>query len=266
MNIIKTHFRSGDELLEHYLGDLPHGGLFIPTRRTLTPGESIVVSVRVGPRRGPVLLRSVVAWRRPGKHLTKTRAGIGVEFLSTEVHKRDYLLAVARGHTAEMSARRHQRLPIDLPVHWQIPGTLQDNRGILRDIGRGGAFVMTDERVAVETDVVLKVAPPGAEVEMPVSARIAWLAPLESIEPGFGIAWKARDAGGTRRIKELVRRMEGLTSDGNEPDGNEDIPAAHHLPEVRSEDFDGEAPASGELSAKEAAVVASGRRPASFRV
>jgi hypothetical protein len=27
-------------------------------------------------------------------------------------------------------------------------------------------------------------------------------------EHGFGVEWKARDAGGTRRIKELVRRIE----------------------------------------------------------
>jgi hypothetical protein len=51
------------------------------------------------------------------------------------------------------------------------------------------------------TDVVLKMAPPGAEVGV---------APGQSTEPGFGVAWKARDAGGGRRIKELVRRMERL--------------------------------------------------------
>jgi len=235
MNIIKTHFRSGEELLEHYLGDLPQGGFFIPTRRALAVGESIVVSVRVGPRRGPVLLRGIVSWRRPGKHRTKTRAGIGVEFLASEAQKREYLLAVARGSTAEMSARRHQRLPIDLPVHWQIPGTLQDNRGVLRDIGRGGAFVMTSAPVQAETDVVLKVAPPGAEVEMPVSARIAWIAPGESVEPGFGVAWKARDAGGTRRIKELVRRMEKLTAEGTAEDADDG--GETPLPELDDEEL-----------------------------
>jgi Tfp pilus assembly protein PilZ len=249
MNIIKTHFRSGEDLLEHYLGDFAHGGLFIPTRRTLAVGESIVISVRVGPRRSPMLLRSVVAWRRPGKHLTKTRAGIGVEFLPSETQKRDYLLAVARGNTAESSARRHQRLPIDLPVHWQIPGTLQNNPGVLRDIGRGGAFVMTVERVSVESDVVLKVAPPGAEVEMPVSARIAWITPGESVEPGFGIAWKARDAGGTRRIKELVRRMERLTAEGTQFAGPDEA---------------SEAPAAAALEARDPSVTR--RRPASARV
>jgi Tfp pilus assembly protein PilZ len=208
MTILKAHYQSSEEFLSHYLADGSLGGLFLATRKPLNIGEPVVVSVRTGPRRNPVLLRGTVIWRRPGKHRTKVKAGIGISFLPSETLKRDYLLAVARGDTAEMPARRHQRLPIDLPVHWLISGSLQENPGVLRDIGRGGAFVMTEEPIKADTHVVLKVAPPGAEVATPVSARIAWVAPGA---PGFGVAWKARDAGGTRRIKELVRRMERLT-------------------------------------------------------
>ena len=86
-----------------------------------------------------------MAWRRPGKHSTKTKAGIGIEFLPTETQARDYLLGVARGDSAEMVARRHQRLPVEIPVLWQVPGELHDNAGVLRDIGRGGAFIKTEQ-------------------------------------------------------------------------------------------------------------------------
>lgn len=216
MNILKAHLRSVAEFLDRYLPDLPTGGLFIPTRRPVTIGESVVVSLRLGPRGTTVLMRGTVAWRRPGKHRTKTQAGIGIEFLESEAKTRDYLLSVARGDTLVMSARRHQRLPLDLPVVWQVPGARQENTGVLRDIGRGGAFVMTEQPLDGQTDVVLKMAPPGAEVAMPVSARIAWVKAEKSSEPGFGVAWIARDAGGGRRIKELVRRMERLT-DAIEP-------------------------------------------------
>ncbi len=210
MNIVKAHLRSVTEFLERYLPELPTGGLFVPTRRLATIGESVVLSLRLGPRGNTVLMRGTVAWRRPGKHRTKTQAGIGIEFLESETKTRDYLLSVARGEAMVMSARRYQRLPLDLPVLWQVPGARQENIGVLRDIGRGGAFVMTEQRLDGETDVVLKMAPPGAEVAMPVSARIAWIKPDKSSEPGFGVAWRARDAGGGRRIKELVRRMERL--------------------------------------------------------
>jgi len=218
MNILKAHLRSVTEFLDRYLPDLPTGGLFIPTRKPMTIGESVVVSLRLGPRSSTVLMRGSVAWRRPGKHRTKIQAGIGIEFLETESKTRDYLLSVARGDSNVMSARRHQRLPLDLPVLWQVPGARQENTGVLRDIGRGGAFVMTEQTLDGETDVVLMMAPPGAEVAMPVAARIAWINPDRSSEPGFGVAWKARDAGGGRRIKELVRRMERLSGiEGDSP-------------------------------------------------
>jgi Tfp pilus assembly protein PilZ len=211
MNIVKAHFRSMAGFLDSYLPDPPTGGLFIPTRKAVTIGDSVVVSIRLGSRGSTVLMRGTFAWRRPGKHRTKIKAGIGIRFLPSEEQTRDYLLSVARGDQSLMSARRHQRLPLDFPVLWHIPGARQENRGVLRDIGRGGAFVVTEQSLDGETDVVLKMAPPGAEVAMPVAARIAWVAPGRPGEAGFGVAWKARDAGGSRRIKELVRRMERLS-------------------------------------------------------
>jgi Tfp pilus assembly protein PilZ len=207
MTILKAHFPSGAAFLSRYLPELPQGGIFYPTRRALAIGETVVVAIRLGRRRSPTLIRGQVAWRRPGKHSTKVKAGIGIEFLETETQARAYLLGVARGDSAEMVARRHQRLPVELPVLWQVQGILQDNAGTLRDIGRGGAFVRTEEPLPTIGDVVLKVSPPGAEVAMPLSARVAWKGHPGG-ENGFGVEWKARDAGGTRRIKELVRRIE----------------------------------------------------------
>jgi Tfp pilus assembly protein PilZ len=209
MTILKAHFANGAAFLEHYLPDLPSGGIFFATRKPLAIAEPVVVSIRLGKRRSPTLVRGQVVWRRPGKHSTKTKAGIGIEFLVGEAQTRDYLVSVARGDSAEMVSRRHQRLPVELPVLWQVPGTMQDNAGILRDIGRGGAFVITEHVLPDETDVVLKVSPPGAEVAMPLQARVAWKGHPGG-EHGFGVEWKARDAGGTRRIKELVRRIEAM--------------------------------------------------------
>jgi len=213
MTILKAHFANGGAFLDHYLSgpDLVNGGIFFPTRKPLAIGEGVVVSVRLGKRRSPMLLRGVVVWRRPGKHSTKTKAGIGIEFLPTETQTRDYLVSVARGDASEQMARRHQRLPVELPVTWQVPGALQDMSGTLLDIGRGGAFVRTAEPLPADIDVVLKVSPPGAEVAMPLSARVAWRGSAGSANGnGFGVEWKARDAGGNRRIKELVRRIEAM--------------------------------------------------------
>lgn len=218
--LLKATYPRAAALLQDYLDDLPQGGLFVPTTRALVEGQDVVVSVRFGRRSSPVLLRGLVAWRRTGKHSTKTRAGVGVSFVETERTKRDYILACARGEGPLESGRKHQRLPVDLPVQWQVPGTRGEQIGVMRDIGKGGAFVSTAVplRHAHGVDVVLLVAPPGAEVATPVSARVAWVKPQADhvgagttiSAHGFGVAWKVRDTGGGRRIRELVRRMEAL--------------------------------------------------------
>ena len=41
---------------------------------------------------------------------------------------------------------------------------------------------------------------------MEFTARVAWTAGAGA-EQGFGVEWRARDAGGGKRIRELVRRL-----------------------------------------------------------
>jgi Tfp pilus assembly protein PilZ len=207
MTILKASVGTSAQFFERYLADLPGGGLFIPMKRPLAIGTPVVVLVRAGVRAVPILLRGSVVLIRSGKHKPRTKAGIGVEFLASEKNRRNYLLARARGEIAGTAGRRHQRLPIDLPIRWSLAGSPEDRPGVLRDIGRGGAFVESYQPTTGQ-EVVLKVIPPGAVAETPIMARIAWVAPGPAT--GFGVSWNARGPVGSRRIKELIRRMEEL--------------------------------------------------------
>lgn len=198
--------KSRKEFLSGYDGSSPHGGVFCATRRKLPVGALVVVKVRVGRRQPPVLLHGQVAWRRPGRHLEKIRAGIGVELLESEAAKRDYLLDLAKAGEAVRSRRRHERLPVEVPVRWRVPGDNVEVRGTLRDIGHGGAFITCDESAPHDAEVVLELSPPGAQVAMAFTARVAWSG-SQGDHGGFGVEWRARDAGGGKRIKELVRRL-----------------------------------------------------------
>jgi len=151
-----------------------------------------------------------VLWRRPGRHLQKIRAGICVEFLPSEHSNLEYLLDLAKAGTGVRSRRRHERLPVEVPVSWHQPGGNSPARGILRDIGRGGAFVRTSSIARSDAEVVLELSPPGAQVAMAFTARVAWIVPQGS-DAGFGVEWRARDAGGGKRIRELVRRLTAIS-------------------------------------------------------
>src|SRR4051812_16741525 len=104
MKILRARYRSGEEFLRHYQPSFLHGGLFYPTReQKLGLGESVIVEIAFPELRNRVMLRGFIAWRRAGQHRTKLRAGIGIEFLAADRHKRTYLLAAARGEVVDIA-------------------------------------------------------------------------------------------------------------------------------------------------------------------
>jgi Tfp pilus assembly protein PilZ len=200
--------RNRKEFLANYDPSFPYGGIFCPTRRKLVEGEPVVVRVRLGRRQPPVLIHGRVAWRRAGRHTQKIRAGLGIEFFREERSKSSFVLDLARAGEAVRSRRRHERLPVEVPVSWRMSDGGAGARGVLSDIGRGGAFVRSTEPAPHDADVVLEVEPPGAQVAMAFAARVTWIVPAGA-NAGFGVKWRARDAGGGKRIRELVRRLTG---------------------------------------------------------
>lgn len=200
--------RNREDFLADFDGKAPGGAVFCPTRTKLEEGESVTVAVRVGRRQPPVLLGGRVAWRRTGKHAQKIRAGVQVEFADEERAKVDYVLDLSKPGDEDRKRRRYERLPIEIPVAWRQAAGTPPSQGVLRDIGQGGAFVSTKggPGAAANDDLVLEVSPPGAQVAMAFMARVAWVIPSGQ-NVGFGVKWRARDAGGGRRIRELVRRL-----------------------------------------------------------
>ncbi|MCG5056333.1 MAG: PilZ domain-containing protein [Myxococcales bacterium] len=209
-------FRSRQEFFEAFEATSPSdaamedgadaGIVFCPTRRKLPPGFPVRIMVRLGRRRPPLLLEGQVSWRRPGRHADKVRAGVGVQFALTERPKLDFVLEVAPAGDPVKSRRRHERVRLAMPVSWWLEGEQEPRTGTLRDIGHGGAFVETQPPSDRDREVVLELAPPGAARAMSFSGRVAWTNSGGN-ETGFGLEWRARDAGGGRRIKELVRRL-----------------------------------------------------------
>jgi Tfp pilus assembly protein PilZ len=207
---LELSLRNRQEFLAGFEDTAAGGAVFCPTRRKANKGAPVTVRVNLGRRQPPLLIGGRVLWRRPGRHLQKIRAGICVEFLAGERSKIDYLLDLAKAGTGVRSRRRHERLPVEVPVSWHQPGANPPSRGVLRDIGRGGAFVRTSSLARSDQEVVLELSPPGAQVAMEFTARVAWIIP-QGTDAGFGVEWRARDAGGGKRIRELVRRLTQIT-------------------------------------------------------
>jgi uncharacterized protein (TIGR02266 family) len=212
MRILRARYKSGDEFLRHYQPSLAGGGVFFPTREVIPLGEQVVVEVRFPGLRNKQMLRGFIAWRRAGKHRTKLRAGLGIEFLPAEAKRRDFLISVAKGEIVDMITRRHRRLPVHLVANWRVVCDREVRHSYVEDIGPGGAFIRTTEFLPPGTEIIMDVTPPGSLRPLEIAGRVAWTRHTEG-EEGIGIEFKSRDAGGTRRLKELVRRLEMLEAE-----------------------------------------------------
>jgi Tfp pilus assembly protein PilZ len=209
VNIIKAKYHDGQAFLRSFQTSFPHGGLFIPTRKKVELGTSVVVDVRFPDLRNTMMIKGIIAWRRAGKRRTKLRAGLGVEFLASEGRKREFLLGVARGEIVDMIQRRHRRLPVDIRVDWRGKADRGWKIASLEDIGEGGAFISTTSFHPVGSTVILEVTAPGGLSKIPIEGVVAWTCHTPDQE-GMGIEFRCRDLGGARRLKELVRRIERI--------------------------------------------------------
>ena len=212
MRILRARYQSGEDFLRHYQPSLPGGGIFFPTREAIPLGEAVILEVRFPGLANKQMVRGFVAWRRAGKHRTKLRAGLGIEFHAAEAKRRDFLISVAKGEIVEMITRRHRRLPVQLTANWRVVFDRDSRASQVEDIGPGGAFLRTTDFYPPGTEVVLDVTPPGSLRPLEIAGKVAWTRHTEG-EEGIGIEFKARDAGGTRRLKELVRRLEMLEAE-----------------------------------------------------
>jgi Tfp pilus assembly protein PilZ len=204
--ILRVRCRSLDEFEEHYLPDLPNGGVFCPTTAELVAGTGVVVELACDGLPNKVLIRgNVLAWR-PALPRMRVRAGATVEFEADEAPKRDFVLQTMRGDRAPTRRRKHTRIPIGIPVKVREASQLEYTPAELREISVSGGLLTGAIQPPIGADVVLEIAPPGSEAPFDLSGRVVYHAgPSQT-----GVKFLYREGGGSRRLRELVRRFKAL--------------------------------------------------------
>jgi hypothetical protein len=203
LNILRVRCQSAEEFRNLYQADQPNGGLFCPTTKQLAEGTPVVIELvcKVLPNR--VLIRgSVVSWR-PALPRLRVRAGAIVNFATEEIPKRDFVLETLGGQRTPTPRRKHTRIPIGLPVRIRIASEPEAVTADLREISVSGALVACGSQPPLGTDVVLEIVPPGGLTPMDISGRVLY----HSGSDQTGIKFLFREGGGSRRLRELVRRF-----------------------------------------------------------
>ena len=90
-----------------------------------------------------------------------------------------------------------------MPVRYRTAETAEFTESFLSEISVGGAMLSTPSPLPLDTDVILEVMPPGAVKPISISGKSTYHLPNGST----GLKFLYRDAGGSRRLRELVRRL-----------------------------------------------------------
>jgi hypothetical protein len=203
LNILRVRCQSAEEFRNLYQADQPNGGLFCPTTKQLTEGTPVVIELVCKFLPNRVLIRgSVVSWR-PALPRLRVRAGAVVNFAPEETPKRDFVLETLGGQRTPTPRRKHTRIPIGLPVRIRIASDPDAVPADLREISVSGALVACGSQPPLGTDVVLEITPPGGVTPMDISGRVLYHAGTDQT----GIKFLFREGGGSRRLRELVRRF-----------------------------------------------------------
>ena len=203
MEILKIRFRTNEEFESNYDHDLPRGGLFCPTTKELTEDAPVIVELSIPALPNKVLIRGRVKSWRPALPRLRVRAGARVEFDTDEAEKRDFILETISGSRPPATRRKHSRLPMSVPVRFRVTDTPQFSESVLTEISVGGALLHTDGPLPLESDVILEIIPPGAVSPIHISGKATY----HAREGSTGLKFIYRDGGGSRRLRELIRRL-----------------------------------------------------------
>jgi hypothetical protein len=126
-----------------------------------------------------------------------------VVFAPEEEEKQRFVLAALKGEIVP-PRRKHTRLPIELPVRFRRPGSADFVDSKLSEISIGGALLQPGmaELPDIGSELVIELLPPGSAVPMSITGRVAY-----HHQVGTGIKFLYRDGGGSRRLRELIRRI-----------------------------------------------------------
>lgn len=203
LNILRVRCQNAEEFRSLYQADEPDGGLFCPTTRQLAHGTPVVVELVCKALPNRVLIRgSVVSWR-PALPRLRVRAGALVRFAADETQKRDFVLETLGGKRTPTPKRKHTRIPIGLPAKLRIGADQESFPADLKEISVSGALIMCATQPPLGADVVVELMPPGGMAPMDISGRVIYHSGTDQT----GIKFLFREGGGSRRLRELVRRF-----------------------------------------------------------
>lgn len=214
MRTIALHFESSRMFMQDYLRDLPGGGVFVETTEPFEIGERVALLLLFPEIPEGLQLSCEVAWRRqPAKWRSSLAPGIGVAFGTANRSRVEFLLDYCQG---QLSAARKpgRRIPVDLRV--DIVDEAERISGRIKDISRGGVFIVTDRQFNLDALVELDLYLDNEDSPERYKGRVAWHRSSGN-DAGVGIEFQFGAPIRRQRISRFVGHIESLIAQGKIP-------------------------------------------------
>lgn len=204
MKILRLRVKHADDW-QNCLRDgvVAEGKFFVPTTEPCAGAEDVVVEVASPGLPNKVLIRGVVEMWRPALPRLRVRAGAMVRFAEGEAHKLVFVTDALSGKHPEIPRRRHDRFPIQINVKYRVGQSTDSHTCALSEISAGGGMLGTSEPLPMGAHVLLEVVPPGSVAPMTIQSRVNYQVPNGCT----GLKFLYRDSDGSRRLREMVRRL-----------------------------------------------------------
>lgn len=202
--ILQARYDSG----QAFLNDLspeegPAGAIYYETKIPLNVDEQVVVEVIFPDLPGRVLLRGRVV------SLQSEPLAVRVYVASEDAEPRSFLEGVARGEIDPRSShgRRYYRIPLEIPVDWQVMGQGDVVISSTDDVSGGGVQIRTQNPPPVDTEVVLLLSiDDRKEKQLRIPGRVAWVRTDESFS-GMGVRFDTESTEEKKKLRDLLRKI-----------------------------------------------------------
>ncbi len=208
MRILTTRYESGQQFLPDVRRDPETGeptGLTHQTKMQLSRKENVLVEVYFPGLPNRVLLRGTVESIEEGD-VPRADVAIWREDLST------LAFLVEQAQTAETSAqdaaaRKHDRIPLGIPVDWQVAGSGDMIISSTDDVGAGGLQIRTLSPPPVGSMVTLNLSlEPRSGKTLAIPGKVVWVR-QDSEFQGMGVQFMPEEGDQRRQLRELLRRI-----------------------------------------------------------
>lgn len=201
--ILQIRAASGEAFLKDVVSSGPSGvRLRYLTKIPLGVGEQVIVEIVFPELPGRIMLRGAIESLEP-----EPPAAL-IQFAAEEQETLEFVLGVARGETDPGSShgRRYHRLPLEIPVDWQISGQGDVVISSTDDVSGGGVQIRTQNPPPIGTEVVLLLSmddAPNGQLRIP--GRVAWVRTDEGFS-GMGVRFTTESTEEKKQIRDRIRK------------------------------------------------------------